>query len=199
MDRREGPLTGHRRPSSRSGASAQMRASAAHSTSSDEGCDTLGLAMVSIPRSDPGVSESATDAGNEAAQDLQGDRRHRQLHTGGRALEFEPAGVSQHIRALEEQLGVAVLSRRRQARAADARRPGAARVRASGARQARRRAAYSRERRQDGTGVIRIGAGDAACHHLLPTVLREFVARFPKAHSRSRLDTARDHQAYRAW
>lgn len=98
----------------------------------------------------------------------------------GARLNLSQPAISQHIRALEEHLGVPVLLRVGKR----ARPTPAGEVLLHCAEQvldkiedAERLVA---EQGTGGGGLVRIGGGDAACHHLLPSVLKEFVAQFPR-------------------
>ncbi len=98
----------------------------------------------------------------------------------GARLNLSQPAISQHIRALEEHLGVPVLLRVGKR----ARPTPAGEVLLHCAEQvldkiedAERRLA---EQGMGGGGMVRIGGGDAACHHLLPAVLKEFATLFPR-------------------
>ena len=100
----------------------------------------------------------------------------------GARLNLSQPAISQHIRALEEQVGVPVLLRVGKR----ARPTPAGEVLLQCAQQVldkiedvQRVLADQSEGR---AGIVRIGSGDAACHHLLPGVLKEFMSRFPKVH-----------------
>ena len=98
----------------------------------------------------------------------------------GVRLGLSQPAISQHIRALEREVGVPVL-----VRLGKSARPTPqgeillhyARHVLGKIEEVERALAEAADGR---TGVLRIGAGGAACQHLLPGVLREFRSRFPK-------------------
>ena len=98
----------------------------------------------------------------------------------GVRLGLSQSAISQHVRALEEAAGLPLLVRLGKS----ARPTPAGEVLLQYARhvlgkieEAERALVDAGEGR---AGVLRIGAGGAACQHLLPAVLREFRSRFPK-------------------
>lgn len=100
----------------------------------------------------------------------------------GARLNLSQPAISQHVRTLEDQLGVPLLLR-----IGKRTRPTpAGEVLLQCAQQVLDKIEHVHrvlaEHGEGGGGIVRIGAGDAACHHLLPTVLREFVTRFPRVH-----------------
>jgi DNA-binding transcriptional LysR family regulator len=100
----------------------------------------------------------------------------------GARLNLSQPAISQHIRALEEHLGVPVLLRVGKR----ARPTPAGEVLLHCAEQVLDKIEDAErllaEQGMGGGGMVRIGGGDAACHHLLPSVLKEFVAQFPRVH-----------------
>jgi DNA-binding transcriptional LysR family regulator len=100
----------------------------------------------------------------------------------GARLNLSQPAISQHIRALEEHLGVPVLLRVGKR----ARPTPAGEVLLHCAEQVLDKIEDAErllaEQGMGGGGMVRIGGGDAACHHLLPPVLKEFVAQFPRVH-----------------
>lgn len=98
----------------------------------------------------------------------------------GRRLNLSQSAISQQINALERQLGVQLLVRT----GAGARPTAAGEVLLRYARQILAKIDEAQrvlsDHEQSGAGVLRIGAGGAACHYLLPSVLSEFHERFPK-------------------
>lgn len=100
----------------------------------------------------------------------------------GARLNLSQPAISQHIRALEEHLGVPVLLRVGKR----ARPTPAGEVLLHCAEQVLDKIEDAErllaEQGMGGGGMMRIGGGDAACHHLLPAVLKEFVAQFPRVH-----------------
>jgi DNA-binding transcriptional LysR family regulator len=120
----------------------------------------------------------------------------RSFTRAGRRLGLSQSAISQQIGAQEKQLGVKLL-----VRAGKGVRPSAAgEILLQYARQILQKVdeaqrvltAYD----ATGSGVLRIGAGGAACEHLLPAVLKEFNAQFPRVElrvesGRSRLTTER--------
>jgi len=100
----------------------------------------------------------------------------------GARLNLSQPAISQHIRALEEHLGVPVLLRVGKR----ARPTPAGEVLLHCAEQVLDKIEDAErllaEQGVGGGGVVRIGGGDAACQHLLPPVLKEFLALFPRVH-----------------
>jgi DNA-binding transcriptional LysR family regulator len=100
----------------------------------------------------------------------------------GARLNLSQPAISQHIRALEEHLGVPVLLRVGKR----ARPTPAGEVLLHCAEQVLDKIEDAErllaEQGMGGGGMVRIGSGDAVCHHLLPPVLKEFVAQFPRVH-----------------
>jgi DNA-binding transcriptional LysR family regulator len=100
----------------------------------------------------------------------------------GARLNLSQPAISQHIRALEEHLGVPVLLRVGKR----ARPTPAGEVLLHCAEQVLDKIEDAErllaEQGMGGGGVVRIGGGDAACQHLLPPVLKEFLAGFPRVH-----------------
>ena len=98
----------------------------------------------------------------------------------GARLNLSQPAISQHIRALEEHLGVPVLLRVGKR----ARPTPAGEVLLHCAEQVLDKIEDAErllaEQGMGGGGMVRIGGGDAACHHLLPPVLKEFAALFPR-------------------
>lgn len=98
----------------------------------------------------------------------------------GRRLGLSQPAISQHVRALERHLGLPLLLRLGKS----ARPTPAGEVLLQYARQVLGRIEEAErvlaEASGGQAGVLRLGAGGAACHHLLPPVLREFRSRFPK-------------------
>ncbi len=100
----------------------------------------------------------------------------------GARLNLSQPAISQHIRALEEHLGVPVLLRVGKR----ARPTPAGEVLLHCAEQVLDKIEDAErllaEQGVGGGGVVRIGGADAACQHLLPPVLKEFMAQFPRVH-----------------
>lgn len=100
----------------------------------------------------------------------------------GARLNLSQPAISQHIRALEEHLGVPVLLRVGKR----ARPTPAGEVLLHCAEQVLDKIEDAErllaEQGVGGGGVIRIGGGDAVCQHLLPPVMKEFLAQFPRVH-----------------
>ena len=100
----------------------------------------------------------------------------------GARLNLSQPAISQHIRALEEHLGVPVLLRVGKR----ARPTPAGEVLLHCAEQVLDKIEDAErllaEQGMGGGGVVRIGGGDATCQHLLPPVLKEFLAAFPRVH-----------------
>ncbi len=100
----------------------------------------------------------------------------------GARLNLSQPAISQHIRALEEHLGVPVLLRVGKR----ARPTPAGEVLLHCAEQVLDKIEDAErllaEQGVGGGGVVRIGGDDAACRHLLPTVLKEFMPQFPRVH-----------------
>lgn len=100
----------------------------------------------------------------------------------GARLNLSQPAISQHIRALEEHLGVPVLLRVGKR----ARPTPAGEVLLHCAEQVLDKIEDAErllaEQGMGGGGVVRVGGGDAVCHHLLPSILKEFVAQFPRVH-----------------
>ena len=98
----------------------------------------------------------------------------------GRRLGLSQSAISQQLSALERQLGVKLLVRS----GSGARPTPAGEVLLQYARQIVRKMDEAQRVLSDydlhGAGTLRIGAGGAACHYLLPAVLNEFHERFPK-------------------
>src|SRR4051812_35590874 len=98
----------------------------------------------------------------------------------GARLNLSQPAISQHIRALEEHLGVPVLLRVGKR----ARPTPAGEVLLHCAEQVLDKIEDAErllaEQGMGGGGMIRIGGGDAACQHLLPSVLKEFAELFPR-------------------
>jgi len=97
-----------------------------------------------------------------------------------RRLRLSQSAISQQISALERQLGVKLIDRT----GAGARPTAAGDILLQYARQIRTKVDEAQRVLADyehaGGGVLRIGAGGAACHYLLPSILKEFHDRFPK-------------------
>ncbi len=102
----------------------------------------------------------------------------------GRRLGISQSAISQQIRALEKQLGVPILTRS----GSGARPTPAGDLLLQYARQILRKIEEAERVLADlessPRGLLRIGAGGAACHFLLPPVLREFCRRFPRVELR---------------
>jgi DNA-binding transcriptional LysR family regulator len=102
----------------------------------------------------------------------------------GARLNLSQPAISQHIRALEEHLGVPVLLRVGKR----ARPTPAGEVLLHCAEQVLDKIEDAErllaEQGVGGGGVVRIGGGDAVCQHLLPTVMKEFLSQFPRVHLR---------------
>src|SRR5688572_11421649 len=100
----------------------------------------------------------------------------------GARLNLSQPAISQHIRALEEHLGVPVLLRVGKR----ARPTPAGEVLLHCAEQVLDKIEDAErllaEQGVGGGGVVRIGGGDAVCQHLLPTVMKEFLSQFPRVH-----------------
>lgn len=100
----------------------------------------------------------------------------------GARLNLSQPAISQHIRALEEHLGVPVLLRVGKR----ARPTPAGEVLLHCAEQVLDKIEDAErllaEQGVGGGGVIRLGGADAACQHLLPPVVKEFLAQFPRVH-----------------
>lgn len=100
----------------------------------------------------------------------------------GARLNLSQPAISQHIRALEEHLGVPVLLRVGKR----ARPTPAGEVLLHCAEQVLDKIEDAErllaEQGVGGGGVLRIGGADAACQHLLPPVLKEFLGQFPRVH-----------------
>jgi LysR family transcriptional regulator, low CO2-responsive transcriptional regulator len=100
----------------------------------------------------------------------------------GARLNLSQPAISQHIRALEEHLGVPVLLRVGKR----ARPTPAGEVLLHCAEQVLDKIEDAErllaEQGVGGGGTVRIGGGDGACQHLLPPVLKEFTAVFPRVH-----------------
>jgi len=100
----------------------------------------------------------------------------------GARLSLSQPAISQHIRALEEQLGVPLLlrvgKRARPTPAGDVLLQCAQQVLEKIEDVERVLAAQGEGR----TGTLRVGSGDAASQHLLPAVLEDFVRAFPRVH-----------------
>jgi LysR family transcriptional regulator, low CO2-responsive transcriptional regulator len=98
----------------------------------------------------------------------------------GARLNLSQPAISQHIRALEEHLGVPVLLRVGKR----ARPTPAGEVLLHCAEQVLDKIEDAErllaEQGMGAGGMVRIGGADAACHHLLPTVLTEFSTLFPR-------------------
>ena len=98
----------------------------------------------------------------------------------GRRLSLSQSAISQHMRALERQVGRPLLSRvghRVRLTPAGEVLLGCAEQVLGKIDEAQRALAEDGEGRG---GVLRMGTSGAACHHLLPRVLKEFRDRFPK-------------------
>lgn len=97
-----------------------------------------------------------------------------------RRLNLSQSAISQQVGALERQLGVKVVERA----GAGVRPTAAGDLLLQYARQILTKMDEAERVLADyehaGTGVLRIGAGGAACHYLLPSVLKEFRGRYPK-------------------
>lgn len=102
----------------------------------------------------------------------------------GARLNLSQPAISQHIRALEEHLGVPVLLRVGKR----ARPTPAGEVLLHCAEQVLDKIEDAErllaEQGVGGGGVVRVGGGDAVCHHLLPTILKELMDQFPRIHLR---------------
>jgi len=100
----------------------------------------------------------------------------------GARLNLSQPAISQHIRALEEHLGVPVLLRVGKR----ARPTPAGEVLLHCAEQVLDKIEDAErllaEQGVGGGGVLRIGGADAACQDLLPPVLKEFLGQFPRVH-----------------
>jgi DNA-binding transcriptional LysR family regulator len=100
----------------------------------------------------------------------------------GARLNLSQPAISQHIRALEEHLGVPVLLRVGKR----ARPTPAGEVLLHCAEQVLDKIEDAErllaEQGVGGGGVIRLGGADATCQHLLPAVVKEFLAQFPRVH-----------------
>lgn len=100
----------------------------------------------------------------------------------GARLNLSQPAISQHIRALEEHLGVPVLLRVGKR----ARPTPAGEVLLHCAEQVLDKIEDAErllaEQGVGGGGVVRIGAGDAVCQHLLPPVMKELLSQFPRVH-----------------
>lgn len=100
----------------------------------------------------------------------------------GARLNLSQPAISQHIRALEEHLGVPVLLRVGKR----ARPTPAGEVLLHCAEQVLDKIEDAErllaEQGVGGGGMVRIGGADAACQHLLPPVLKEFLGQFPRVH-----------------
>lgn len=100
----------------------------------------------------------------------------------GARLNLSQPAISQHIRALEEHLGVPVLLRVGKR----ARPTPAGEVLLHCAEQVLDKIEDAErllaEQGVGGGGVVRIGGADAACQHLLPTIVKEMLAQFPRVH-----------------
>ncbi|RMF25094.1 MAG: LysR family transcriptional regulator [Deltaproteobacteria bacterium] len=98
--------------------------------------------------------------------------------SAGRRLGVSQSAVSQQVRSLERELGATLLSRAgrsiRLTQAGDALLPYARQILAK---LDEARAAVS-DFETAGRGRVSIGAGGTVCHHILPSVLREFAERF---------------------
>ena len=100
----------------------------------------------------------------------------------GARLNLSQPAISQHIRALEEHLGVPVLLRVGKR----ARPTPAGEVLLHCAEQVLDKIEDAErllaEQGVGGGGIVRIGGGDAVCQHLLPPVMKEFLSQFPRVH-----------------
>lgn len=98
----------------------------------------------------------------------------------GRRLGLSQSAISQQIGALERQLGVKLLRRT----GTGARPSPAGEILVHYARQVIRKVDEAQRVLADfesnGAGVLRIGAGGAACHYLLPSILKELRGEYPK-------------------
>src|SRR5262245_31897805 len=98
----------------------------------------------------------------------------------GRRLGLSQSAISQQIGALERHLGVKLLRRT----GTGARPSPAGEILVHSARQVIRKVDEAQRVLADfesnGAGVLRIGAGGAACHYLLPAILKELRADYPK-------------------
>jgi DNA-binding transcriptional LysR family regulator len=98
----------------------------------------------------------------------------------GRRLGLSQSAISQQIGALERQLGVKLLRRT----GAGAKPSAAGEILAHYARQVVRKIDEAQRVLSDfdtnGSGVLRVGAGGAACHYLLPQILKEMRRLYPK-------------------
>lgn len=98
----------------------------------------------------------------------------------GRRLGLSQSAISQQIGALERQLGVKLLRRT----GTGARPSPAGEILVHYARQVVRKIDEAQRVLADfesnGAGVLRIGAGGAACHYLLPSILKELRSEYPK-------------------
>jgi len=98
----------------------------------------------------------------------------------GRRLGLSQSAISQQIGALERQLGVKLLRRT----GTGAKPSAAGEILVHYARQVVRKIDEAQRVLADfesnGAGVLRIGAGGAACHFLLPSILKELRSDYPK-------------------
>ena len=98
----------------------------------------------------------------------------------GRRLGLSQSAISQQLGGLERELGVKLLVRA----GAGARPTTSGETLVHYARQILHKMEEAQRVLADwesgGAGVLRIGAGGAVCHHLLPAVLKEFHERYPK-------------------
>ena len=98
----------------------------------------------------------------------------------GRRLGLSQSAISQQIGALERQLGVKLLRRT----GTGAKPSAAGEILVHYARQVVRKIDEAERVLADfesnGSGALRIGAGGAACHFLLPSILKELRGEFPK-------------------
>jgi len=98
----------------------------------------------------------------------------------GRRLGLSQSAISQQIGALERHLGVKLLRRT----GTGARPSPAGEILVHYARQVVRKVDEAQRVLADfdsnGAGVLRIGAGGAACHYLLPSILKELRGEYPK-------------------
>jgi DNA-binding transcriptional LysR family regulator len=98
----------------------------------------------------------------------------------GHRLGLSQSAISQQLGALERQLGVKLLVRA----GAGARPTPAGEILLQYARQILHKLEEAQrvlvDYETNGAGVVRIGAGGAACHYLLPPVLKEFRDRYPR-------------------
>ncbi len=97
-----------------------------------------------------------------------------------RQLNLSQSAISQQISALERDLAVQLLQRA----GSGARPTPSGEILLRYARQILAKIDEAQrvlaEQEQAGAGVLRIGAGGAACHYLLPKVLTELHRRFPR-------------------